>query len=74
MLINDLIQFNFVNGAGFMRFCEAMNSKWDIGSASYYNKLVDKYYDKVKSKLKAMIQEESPDDITIFTHFSTSIV
>ena len=44
-----------------------MNPKWDCGSASYYSRLTDKNYEKVKSKLKAKLKEENPPKVTIST-------
>ena len=55
MIIQDKLPFNFVNGHGFVRFCQGMNPKWDCGSASYYSRLTDINYEKVKYKLKAKL-------------------
>ena len=44
-----------------------MNPKWDCGSASYYSRLTDINYEKVKSKLKAKLKEETPPKVTIST-------
>ena len=55
MILQDKLPFNFVNGHGFVRFCQGINPKWDCGSASYYSRLTDINYEKVKSKLKAKL-------------------
>ena len=67
MILQDKLPFNFVNGHGFVRFCQGMNPKWDCGSASYYSRLTDINYEKVKSKLKAKLKEENPPKVTIST-------
>ena len=50
-----------------------MNPKWDCGSASYYSRLTDTNYEKVKSKLKAKLKEGNPPKVTISTYGWTQV-
>ena len=39
----------------------------ELGSASYYSSLVNKNYEKVKSRLKTQLKEENPPKVTLST-------
>ena len=51
----DMIPFNKINGAGFLRLMQSMNPRFEVASRQYYSDQLDPTYVKLKAVLKARI-------------------
>ena len=51
----DMIPFNKIIGAGFLRLMQSMNPRFEVASRQYYSDQLDPTYMKLKAALKANI-------------------
>ena len=60
MMILDLKPFDIVNNPGFIRLCYAFDRRFELASATYYRNLLAPTFEKIKSALKKLVEDDNP--------------
>ena len=71
-MILDLRPFSDVNKPGFIRLCYEFDKRFDLATDNYYRNQLDPTYKKIKSKVKAVIEEDKPMTFALTTDIWSS--
>ena len=64
-IVLDLQPFSMVDNIGFLRTKQITVPNFVVGSSWYYRSLLDPTYEKVRSKLMAMVKDDNPVTISL---------
>ena len=67
-LIMDLLPFTHVNNPGFIRHHAQIMPRFEVASSKYYRNQLNPVFQKVKSRLMDIINEDNPKSICVMYH------
>ena len=60
-MVTDMMPWDTVEGAGFLRMYKQTCPNFSVASESYYRNQLDPNYEKIKNKIKEKIESDNPD-------------